>query len=329
MLVLQRGHQRIARALVLTHGRRAQLISGPTEETSDGFQLARDHTRRQGRGQALDKRRDRRAALDQIERRQTRFRRTNHRAELAATGGIEAETAQLEIEAHAQAAQQRREAALEKMKRRRHRVVRAATQRNAAGTTGEHQRRQHRLQHQRATARRADAEAVVTRAHVARLERQFLRAELRAVHRCAAHRHGGIDAGQVLSHQAGLRALGADAMHRHRLAGAHRQRERGAQDLAATFTGGAVEFDHVGSLLFVCLLGGAAVAGTQPCLAHAISLLDPARPAAHRDAVDPAFGHLVPPLLLLGSPNLMRAAVAQVATRSATTVPSGSLCNGE
>jgi hypothetical protein len=54
---------------------------------------------------------------------------------------------------------------------------------------------------------------------------------LGALHLRAADFGGGIDAGQVLAHQARLGAPGTDALHGKGLARAHGQRQRAAQHL--------------------------------------------------------------------------------------------------
>jgi len=187
---------------------------------------------------------------------------SNRRQDLATPCRVEAQAPQLQLDANAQSAQQRGEAALEEVVRRRHRVVGATAERDAAGLGAEHQRGQHRLQHQRAAAGRANVEGVVARTRFPRLEDQGLRAEFGAFHPRGTDRRGGLHAGEVLAHQPRLRTLRTDALDREGLAGAHRQGQRRPQDLAAAFAGRAIEFNHVHFLLVHS--SGRSRPGTRP-----------------------------------------------------------------
>jgi len=162
------------------------------------------------------------------------------RHQLAAPGGVEAPPLQLQLQPHTQPPHQRRKGAFQKIKRRRHRVVRATRQLDLAQPVGQHQRGQHRLQHQQATACGGNLKTVVARTHYAGCEHQRLRIQLRALGLPAAHGHRRLHAGQVLAHQPRLGPPRTDARDVQWAAGDHGQGQAGAQDLAAAFAGGAV-----------------------------------------------------------------------------------------
>lgn len=253
VFVHQGDVQRIAGAFVLAGGDFAQLLDAPAEVAAELFQLAPGHGAWQRRCQALGVAFHAGAAPGQVEGLQAGRGGVDRRVDHAAAGRVEAEPAQGQLRIGAEAAHQRRVAARQEVERRRHRVVRAAAQLEPARRVSQHQRRPDGLQHQRAATGGADAELVITRPHLPRHERQRLRVQRRPAHLGAADRGRRLHAGQVLTHQAGLGAAGADRVQREGSARAHRQGQRGAQDLPAALAGGAIDLDH-GVLLVVLLV---------------------------------------------------------------------------
>ena len=80
--VVERGvllQQRIARALVLPHGRRAQLLSRPAQRARQCREFTHRHGTRQGRREALCVRLLHRTSIGQVEGQQTPGSRPNHR----------------------------------------------------------------------------------------------------------------------------------------------------------------------------------------------------------------------------------------------------------
>ena len=246
LLVPEREHQRVAGALVLARRDDAQLLRVPAGQASQRFKFALGDAARQRGCERLAEGLQRLAALEQVEGAQaTALGRRDHGVDLAAAGGEEAVTAQRQVQPRARAPDQRCEAALQEVEGRRHRVVRAARQVQAARPVGEHQRRQHGLQDQCAAAGGADGEAVVAGMDPAGAELERLRAEFGTDDGGAANLLRRQHAGQVLAHQARLGPLGADAVDAQRRAGAHGQRQRRAQDLPATLAVRAVQFNEL------------------------------------------------------------------------------------
>jgi len=123
MFVGQRGEEGIAGSFVLPHGGRAQLLTGPAQRTLQCRQFAGGDGMRQGWRKTLRVRLQDKAAIGQIERRDAIHSGANQRRDPATACRIETQPLQLQLNANAQAAQQRRKAAFEEVVRRRHRVV--------------------------------------------------------------------------------------------------------------------------------------------------------------------------------------------------------------
>ncbi len=107
------------------------------------------------------------------------------------------------------------------------------------------ERRQQGLQHQSATARTADGEVVLPALDLAgykfqRLRTNGCRADIGAAHGC-----GSLHRDQMLAHQARLGTPGADICNAKGLSCNHGQGQGSAQDLAATLSVSAVQFNHV------------------------------------------------------------------------------------
>src|SRR5690606_3827355 len=112
----------------------------------------------------------------------------------------------------------------------------------AGGDQGGHQG----LENQGGTARAAHGERITPRNHGTRAEGQSRGSEFGALQAGGAYPGGGFDASQVLTHQSGLLAAGADPVDAKGFAGGHGQGQGGAEDLASAFAAGTVQYDFVG-----------------------------------------------------------------------------------
>ncbi|ABV17575.1 hypothetical protein EcE24377A_3897 [Escherichia coli O139:H28 str. E24377A] len=140
--------------------------------------------------------------------------------------------------------QQRLQHPADKIRRRGRRVIGASAHFNTRRSIGKPQRGQHRLQHQRTASGTTDSKAVLAAAHGARPEDQTLRPQLRAFHRCPTNFRSRFYRGQMLAQQPRFRSPGTNAGDGKWLAGYHRQAQRRAQDLPATFALCAIQRNH-------------------------------------------------------------------------------------
>ena len=177
------------------------------------------------------------------------FDRRDFRREHAAACLHEPGALQRHRRLHAHSPEHRQEALLDELKRRSHRVVRAAFDAQCAGGFRMKQSGQQRLQHERRAAAGADGKAVVACRDLAGLENEFCGAHLGPFDLRAANFRRRFHAGEVLTHQTRLRPLPANVRHLKCPPRDQRQRQRRPQQLPATgFAGdgedGGVGFAH-------------------------------------------------------------------------------------
>lgn len=133
----------------------------------------------------------------------------------------------------------------EELEGRSGRRMRPALDHEARGRVCQHQRHHHGLHHQRGRARRADGEVVVPRHHRAGPKGQLTRADSQPRTLRRANRRRRFERGDMLAHQAGLRAPTTDVLNGERLPRQQRQRRCIAQHLPPAFAFGTVDGDHV------------------------------------------------------------------------------------
>ncbi len=161
----------------------------------------------------------------------------------------EARTLQIHFCGNSHALNHGQEALFDELEGRSHRVVRAAFDAQRAGGLGMQQRGQKRLQNKRGAAAGADGEAVVARSDLAGCENEFGGAHFGSFDLRATNLRRGLHAGEVLTHQPGLRSLPTNVRHAKRPPRDQCQRQRRPQQLpAAGFAGdeeeGGVGFAH-------------------------------------------------------------------------------------
>ena len=93
------------------------------------------------------------------------------------------------------------------------RIVSAALEREARGSTSNDERRKDGLQHERRTPRRTDREVIITRLNFSGFEDEFLRTENRAVGAGIPDLRGCFHRSQVLPEQTRLLAARADVVN--------------------------------------------------------------------------------------------------------------------
>ncbi len=130
---------------------------------------------------------------------------------------------------------QRRVRSLQKIERRRERVVRAAFQNHFRGTVSNHQCRQDGLQNKHRAAGSANAEVVISCNQFVGAERDLGRAERVAFHVGVANPGRRLKRRQVLAHQPRAGSLRTDLFDRDWLARNQRKGERRSNNLPAAF----------------------------------------------------------------------------------------------
>ena len=122
--------------------------------------------------------------------------------------------------------------------------MRAALDRDVARRVRCQQRRQYRLQHQRAAARRADRETVVASAHLSGREGHSGGTEGGPFDSSAAHFDRGQDRRQMLAQQPRPLAARANVLNAERLPGGQGKAQRITQDLPAAFAERSIDPNH-------------------------------------------------------------------------------------
>jgi hypothetical protein len=184
----------------------------------------------------------------QIDRHQAGCR-LNVDPDLSASSRIEAGLYEFCRDSGAHAFQQRQKSVGNEIEGRGKGVVGASLEFNVGRARCQAKRRQDGLQNQRATAGAAYTEAVVAGTDGCRPEDQFPGTELIAVHFGGADIHGGMNGGEMLSHQPGFAAAATDVDDPKGRFRDQRQGQGTSQYLTASFSPGAVYGKHGNSLV--------------------------------------------------------------------------------
>ncbi len=161
--------------------------------------------------------------------------------DLAAAGGGEAGGVELDAGGGAEEGEGGEEGAFDEVEGGGEGVVGAAFEDEGGGGVGLPEGGEEGLEEEAGAAGGADGEAVAARCDFAGAEVELGGADRGAVGDAVGDGAGGVDAGEVLAHEAGLGASPADVGHAEGLAGDHGEGEGGAEHLAAA--AGAVEED--------------------------------------------------------------------------------------
>src|SRR5581483_5940399 len=169
--------------------------------------------------------------INTIERR----RRFNLNAEFPPARRIESGAFELRADLRPHPVDERQKDLCQKIERWRERVMRPAFQHERAVTRSHHQRRQHRLKHERRAPRRAYGKSIVAGSDLAGSERKLLRADAVTAHFRLPDLRRGLHRRQMLAQQSRILPPRANLLDAERLPRDQSERERGTQYLPAAF----------------------------------------------------------------------------------------------